>query len=357
MRTKGWFIFVWLLLFGGCNEQYYTAEDFVKVSKIDTHVHIRTDDESILAEAAENNFRLINVNVDSPGSGNMNNQMEQAAALVASHPDRIAFITTFEMEGWNDQELWQQKTIDHLQNSFNKGALGVKIWKNIGMAVRDENGNFVMIDDPRFNPILNFITEQGKTLLAHIGEPKNCWLPLEEMTTNNDRSYFESNPQYHMYLHPDFPSYEDIISARDRMLEKHPDLRFAGAHLGSMEWSLEMMSDFLNKYPNVALEMAARIPHLQYLTQQNRDDVRNFFIKYQDRIIYATDLSIRENTNPGQARQWARETWLRDWNYFVTDDLMEVSQVNGPFHGLKLPRQVVDKIYRENAENWFRGIL
>jgi predicted TIM-barrel fold metal-dependent hydrolase len=357
MQTKSLIFFGWLFLISGSNEQHYTAEDFLNVSKIDTHVHVRTVDESFLAEAAENNFRLITVNVDSPGSGNMADQMEFAADLSTNHPDRIGFITTFEMEGWDDQELWQQKTIDHLKKSFNSGALGVKVWKNIGMVARDENGSFVMIDDPRFNPIFNFISEQDKILLAHIGEPKNCWLPLEEMTTNNDRSYFGSNPEYHMYLHPEYPSYDDIIGARDRMLKKHPDLRFVGAHLGSMEWSLEMMADHLDKFPNVALEMAARIPHLQYLTQQNRDDVRNFFIKYQDRIIYATDLSVRENSNPVQVRQWARDTWQNDWTYFVTDEKMEVNQVNGAFNGLKLPRQVVDKIYRENAEKWFRGYL
>jgi hypothetical protein len=96
-----------------------------------------------------------------------------------------------------------------------------------------------MIDDPRFDRILDFIEKNDITVIGHLGEPKNCWLPVDQMTIAGDKNYFTANPGYHMYLHPEFPSYEAQINARDNMLRKHPGLRFVGAHLGSLEWNVD----------------------------------------------------------------------------------------------------------------------
>jgi predicted TIM-barrel fold metal-dependent hydrolase len=174
------------------------------------------------------------------------------------------------------------------------------------------------------------------------------------MTVNNDRTYFKNNPEYHMYLHPEYPSYEDQINARDRLLEKHPDMRFVGAHLGSLEWDVRELATRLEKFPNMAVDMAARIPHLQHQTRLDREKVRQFFIDYQDRIIYATDSGISENSNPENERKDLHNTWLNDWRYFVGDSTMTSPYVNGEFQGLKLPKKVIDKIYRENAKKWFK---
>ena len=77
-------------------------------------------------------------------------------------------------------------------------------------------------------------------------------------------------------------------------------------------------------------------------------------IKYQDRIIYATDGGISTSSNPENARRDMHETWMEDWKYFVTDEMMTVEEVDGEFQGLKLPREVVDKFYRTNAIKWFK---
>ena len=84
------------------------------------------------------------------------------------------------------------------------------------------------------------------------------------MTVKNDREYFEGHPEYHMYLHPEYPSYEQQIAARDNMLAKHPGLRFDGAHLASLEWSLDEVAKRLDKFPNMVVDMAERISHIQY---------------------------------------------------------------------------------------------
>ncbi len=126
--------------------------------------------------------------------------------------------------------------------------------------------------------MLHFIQDQGKTLMGHLGEPKNCWLPLDSMTTQNDRRYFENHPEYHMYLHPEMPSHEALMQARDCVLEKHPDLRFVGAHMGSLEYSVDELAKRLDRYPNMSVDLAARMGQLFYQTADGREKVRDFFI-------------------------------------------------------------------------------
>lgn len=339
----------------GCGDSdYYTIEDFSSVEKIDAHVHINTTDATMLDQAEEDNVRLITLNVES-GRVPIEEQQDVAVQLKQDYPDRLAYTTAFSMEGWDDSEAWQEQTIDYLEESFEKGAFGVKVWKNVGMEFKDENDDFVMIDNPQFDPVFEYLSDEGIPLYGHIGEPKNCWLPLDEMTVANDRQYFEENPQYHMYQHEEYPSYEEIVEARDNMLDKNLELTFFGAHLGSMEWSIDMMAEHLDEYPNMVLGMAHRIPHLQYLAQQDREKLRDFFIEYQDRFLYSTDLQHHQDSDAEEVRELAMETWRDDWRFFVTDDSMSVWQVEGEFQGLQLPREVVDKIYRENAQKWLSG--
>ncbi len=173
------------------------------------------------------------------------------------------------------------------------------------------------------------------------------------MTVNNDRNYFREHPEYHMYLHPEYPSYEDQINARDRFLERHSDMRFVAAHLASLEWDSDELAKRFDRFPNMAADMAARICHLPFQSQKDREKVRDFFIKYQDRLIYGTDGGMGQNEDANDARAGTHEKWLEDWKYFVTDETMSVRSVNGEFQGLKLPKEVVDKIYYANAVKWF----
>ena len=100
--------------------------------------------------------------------------------------------------------------------------------------------------------------------------------------------------------------------------------------------------------------MAARIPHLQYQSRLDREKVREFFIKYQDRLIYATDAGISEDSDAEKDAQYTHQVWLDDWKYFTSDEMLTSPNLDGEFQGLKLPKEVIDKIYRENAIHWFR---
>lgn len=334
---------------------YYSEADFPSVKKFNSHVHIRIFDSAFITQAASDNFRLLNVNVASPSSPAINKQQEVALDLVKAFPENISYATTISVDNFNAPD-WQQKTLDYLKASFEKGAIAVKVWKNIGMDLKDSKGKFVMIDHPAFDPIIDFIEKNDITLIGHLGEPRNAWLPVDQMTVSGDKKYFAAHPQYHMYLHADYPSYEDQINARDHMLEKHPNIKFVGAHLGSLEWSVDELAKRLDKFPNMAVDMAERISHFQYQAVTNWKKVHDFFIKYQDRLIYATDEGVRANDSAAEVSKLAHENWLRHWKFFTSGEKMKVPKVEKEFNGLKLPKEIVDKIYLKNAEKWFPGI-
>src|SRR5690606_15091475 len=161
-----------------------------------------------------------------------------------------------------------------LDACFAEGAIAVKDWKNIGMVFRDKDNQLIMVDNPKLDTIFDHLTSRKITLTRHFGEPTNCWLPLDEMTTNNDRMYFAEHHHPHMYKYPELPSYEEQIAARDRMLEKHPDLVFMGAHMGSLEWSVDELAKTLDRFPNMCVDLAARMGQVFYQTIENREKVR-----------------------------------------------------------------------------------
>jgi predicted TIM-barrel fold metal-dependent hydrolase len=235
------------------------------------------------------------------------------------------------------------------------GASGIKIWKNIGMELLDSTGRYIMVDDPVFKPVFDYIEDNDIIVMGHCGEPKNCWLPLEEMTVKGNRDYYTQNPQYHMYLHPEAPSYEEQIEARDNLLEQHPRLRFIGAHLASLEWSVDELAKHLDRFPNASVDMASRINHLQYQSITNREGVRDFIINYQDRILYATDRSIRpNNTDLESLKEGVLNRWKNEWIFLATDSTFRSPMIdNEMIMGLQLPREVIDKIYFANAEFLF----
>jgi predicted TIM-barrel fold metal-dependent hydrolase len=334
--------------------KYYAMDDFERVDKIDAHIHIGTKRDVFVEQARKDNFRLLDIVVDgSKGKEKVIEKYNYRLDTKSRNPNDVEFVTAFSIQEWDDPD-WVNNTLDWLNKSFEEGAIAVKVWKNIGMVFKDKNGELVMIDDPKLDTIFNYLTEKKIPVVGHLGEPKNCWLPIEEMTVNNDKEYFTDHPEYHMYNNPDLPSYEEQIAARDRMLEKNPKLIFIGAHLGSLEWSVDELAKRLDKFPNMSVDMAARIGQLFYQTREDRKKVRDFFIKYQDRILYATDMGDGGKENAKNKQNEMHEVWLRDWNYLTSDDRMTSNLISGEFQGLHLPQDVIDKIYLKNALKWLK---
>jgi hypothetical protein len=323
----------------------YTIDDFNKVEKIDAHVHVNTIDRTILEQAIEDQMIFISINVDAYDDP-IEKQQEYAIYQHDHFPDRFFYLTTFRVKGF-EKPGWERTVLSYLRHSFANGAVGVKVWKNIGMDEKTSDGRYLMVDDPVFDDIFSFLEINKIPLTGHIGEPRNCWLPLEEMTVIGDRNYYSKNPAYHMYLHPDSPSYEEHIQARDNVLAKHPELVYVGAHLGSMEWNVDELAKRLDLFPLMSVDLAERMCHLQYQSVQNWGKVHDFIIKYQDRLLYGTDI---ESHGLPEEKKRAHEIWLRDWIYFISDGIMSSPVVVQQFQGMRLPKPVVDKIYSLNAK-------
>lgn len=332
---------------------YYSINDFTSVEKIDAHYHVYTTESISMEQAQKDNFKILAINTHSGACERVIDAHQWLRKLNANYPAEFEYSSTFCLDDW-DEPGWTENTIAWINQCISDGANSVKVWKNIGMEFRDKNGELVMIDDPQFDAIFTHITQIGIPLVGHLGEPKACWEPVEKMKANNNKNYFTENPKYHMFLHPEMPSYEEQMAARDRMLDKNPDMVFIGCHLASLEWSVDVLAEWLDKYPNAAVDMAARMGDLFYQTRDDHEKVYDFFIKYQDRLLYGTDI-IDRGGNKESFHKRMHETWIRDWEYLVTDHKMTSHLIDGEFNGLKLPKEVVDKIYSENVKRWYKS--
>ena len=332
---------------------YYSIDDYTNVPKIDAHIHYNYANPVLLQQAEKDNFRLITVNVETKTNPHIDQQESIAVEFMDSYKDAFAFLSTFGSNSWSSDN-WVDLTIQRISNSVKKGASGVKIWKTFGMQLVDGDSNYVFISDQQLSPVFNHLAVNDIPLLAHIGEPKNCWLPLDQMTTGNDRNYFAEHPEYHMFLHPEMPSYEQIIDSRDQILETHNNLKVVGAHFGSVEWNLEALADRLEKYSNFAVDMAARIGHMHYHSDNDYEKTRQFFIKYHDRILYGTDMGM--NSESVKSGERFHEQWFNDWRYLATDEEFESVLINKQVKGLKLPTRVIDDIYFNNSVAWYPKI-
>ena len=341
--------------FHSCEEHsnFYALDDFPSIKKADVHIHIRTPRPSFVEQSLKDNFSLVNIVVDGAGTwAGVRSQFRYVKMQHENHPDLFRMVTAISVEDFH-KPGWAERSNAWLDSCFDQGAVGVKFWKNIGMVLKDTSDRNVMLDDVRFDPVFEHIVERNKMVVGHLGEPLNCWLPLDKMTTNNDRSYFENNPQYHMHLHPELPSYQDQMDARNRRLDKNPKLKFAGAHMASIEWDVDTLAAWFDQYPDATIDLAARMGQVFYQTQQDRERVRNFFMKYHDRIMYATDLGDNGSSDAEELKQRVHDVWMRDWTYFITDQTMESDLVNGKFQGIKLTKEAVDGIFYSTAQRVF----
>jgi len=187
-------------------------------------------------------------------------------------------------------------------------------------------------------------------VIAHLAEPDSCWEAPNPASP--DFSYYKKHPGEYAYAHPDWPSKQAILAARDHLLEQNPKLRVVGAHLGSMETNVDDIARRFDRYPNFAVDMAARVP---YFMLQPRDKVRAFLLKYQDRVLYATDIVALPGSKTKETLDELRNTYARDWQFFSTDQ--NVTYMGHTYQGLALPRPVLQKLFHDNALRWFPGLI
>lgn len=353
-----------VLTLSGCGKSDKTADGTSAVLStsetlcIDTHAHYYLEKYNASIEAPfiamleKSDMKWLDICTIGLNWEHLTAQIEAAKILHKAYPGRFSWATSFNLENWGAPD-WEQAAIAQIADGFANGAVAVKAWKEIGMELKDPSGKYVMIDDPRFAPIFDYIEQNGKTLVCHLGEPRNCWLPEDKMTVEGDREYFRNHPQYHAYLHPEIPSYEAQIAARDSILAHHPNLRVVGCHLGSLEYDTDEIAKRLDAFPNFAVDTAARIIHFKV---QDREKVRAFCMKYQDRILYGTDLSLTSTENISDRLARIEKTYAEDYAYFSTEGDFTIEERTEPVKGLGLPPEVVKKIFYTNAVTWYPGI-
>lgn len=325
---------------------------FAALHPIDAHVHVFKTAPEFQAMLEQEQLTLLNVLVvdDTWAPRNqLQPQIDDAWKLVHSSHGHVLLCTTFDGYKFN-APTFTQDSVQQINRDFQDGAIAVKIWKTFGMEIKDSNGKYVLPDDPKLKPIYEDIAQHDKTLLTHLAEPDLAWEALD-VKKDPLAQYYLENPQWHMLNKPGVPSKKAILEARDRVLEQNPKLRVVGVHLASMEKDLDALGQRLDKYPNFAVDTAARMEYLMY---GDPEKVRAFLMKYQDRVIYGTDLDVNPDADVQKSVKEWKETYANDWRFFATD---ETFQVEGhTVHGVKLSKDVLQKIYRTNAQHWIRGL-
>jgi predicted TIM-barrel fold metal-dependent hydrolase len=329
------------------------------IPRFDAHTHLFHDRDYMedLLEEWRLKVLVINITGEDLFDRPMDQRWEAMKEMKARYPDRVGLCTSFDPSGVTEDGFADRVTAQ-LGRHLDAGATAVKVWKDIGLNVRDDDGSYVQIDDPRLQPIWAFLAERDVPVIAHTGEPRAAWQPLDKESPHY--RFYSENPKYHMYCRDDVPDWAEVIAARDRWLEQNPNLTVVGAHLGSMAHDLEMVSDRLDRYENFYVDTAERFGDL---VTQPTSTVRHVFKRHADRILYGTDVIVEHPADRVSEAQRAQEKEAYEsmlgnhWDYLtsgdsilVQDKLVEPVQVSG----LNLPSNVVQAVYHDNAAKLYR---
>ncbi len=322
---------------------------------IDAHSHLPLNTPAALAAAERIGVRIVNICVDSPQLGGLDAQRGWYRDLHKRRPDRFAWVTSFSLDRFGNPN-WAEAAIAELDADFAAGACGCKIWKNVGMDLRDADASFVFCDDDRFDPIYEHLAAIGKPLLMHIGEPLACWQSLDEMEAAGSPhlGYYRACPEWHWHGRADVPSHARLIASRDRVCQKHPALTVIGAHYGSLEFDLDEVASRLRRYPNVHVDTSARMGDIAIQAAANRAKVRDFFSEFANRILWGLDWVMTQplgDLEPNRAKATLDRlatAYGEERRFFLTDDLI----VSGStcVEGLALDEATADRLFVRNAQ-------
>jgi predicted TIM-barrel fold metal-dependent hydrolase len=324
-----------------------------KLEPIDSHAHVVHIDPRFIGMLERWHLHLVDIVVADDKNPELEpflQQREDTYAFVKASHGHAVFCTTFDPYKFSNPNF-AQDAISGLNRDFARGAVAVKIWKNVGMEIKDSSGKYIMPDNPRLEPIYKDISAHNKTLIAHLAEPDVAWGVHTPNDISNDAHYYAKHPEWRMDKIPGAPTKKAILTARDHLLEMNPHLRVVGAHLGSMESDVDLIAQRFDRYPNFAIDTAARVTHL---TVQPTAKVRNFLLKYQDRVLYGTDLGFGKQNNAETAVKKWQAQYARDWRYFATTDRFDYE--GREVQGLGLPQSVLRKIFHDNALHWIPGM-
>ena len=318
-----------------------------KFTFIDVHSHLWNmplmDLNELVAEMDEINMGYI-VNLSGSGFG------PQAAKDVyfdkstenikENQPGRIGLFVNVDFNSI-DVENHIENQVNVIRNAVAKGAIGLKVYKGLGLTNKDSKGNRVAVDDERLGPIWEVCGELGIPVLIHSADPFQFW---QDKDGQNERWFELKEKPNRYYGDSDFiPPFEDIIKEQHTIFERHTKTTFINAHLGWMGNDLKRLGEHLDRYPNVVTEFGAVIAELG----RQPKTARQFFIDYQDRIMFGKD-------------SYNKEEFYTYFRVLESDDeyfsYFRKRHAFWKMYGLNLPDEVLKKVYYKNALRLFPSI-
>ncbi len=319
---------------------------------IDAHNHLLGDtppDEmiSVMDKVGVRSFINVTGNVqftftESGYHGSMRDLSYFIEHYVNKYPGRF-FCFTMSLFAQIDREIlisddnFTENCLKQLENDIKKGALGLKITKELGLKFKDYTGRYISVDDRRLYPIWEKAGELGIPVLIHTSDPEGFFLPIDRynehyLTLIKAPSWSFQNSHF---------SKQQLLEQRDRVIRDHPGTIFICPHVANFPENLEYVSTLLRKYKNIYIDFSARMDELG----RQPYSARRFFEEFQDRILFATDMPVRE------------EVYRTYFRFLETDDeYFEYPDYVGRFghsrwgiYGLHLPDRILEKIYNKNA--------
>lgn len=254
-------------------------------------------------------------------------------------PERFIHFGGVDWSCWPDQgQKFGAYAAQRLRTQVSWGAQGLKIWKNLGLNIRDPKGELVPVDDKRLDPIWGTAGELGIPVVIHVADPVAFFDPLDG---NNERwEELTHHPDWH-FPSPPYPPFMTIMDQLANLVCRHPETIFVGAHVGGYAENLTWVGGLLNRAPNFYVDISARISELG----RQPYTARRFFVDYADRIIFGTDMGLNLETY-----QIYYRFLESDDEYFSYGSGDIPGQGRWQIYGLKLPDDVLEKIYFKNAE-------
>lgn len=265
-----------------------------------------------------------------------------------AHPGRFLVFTEPRWERSN-QPGYSQFQADEIARAHQAGAHGVKVLKTLGLYLREgiTDGRLLPVDDPRFDLMWEACAALHMPVCIHVSDPEAFFLPIDRF---NERFEELNNHPDWSFHGRDFPSNAELLAARNRLFARHPKTQFVALHVGNNAENLFYVSECMDRFPNMHVELGARIGELG---RQPRA-TRKFFEKYQDRILFGTDAVPNGTETPQQI--FGDELYEIYYRFLETEDeYFDYAPAPVPpqgrwrIYGLGLPEGILRKIYYENA--------
>jgi predicted TIM-barrel fold metal-dependent hydrolase len=298
------------------------------------------------------------VNLSGMVPGPPRHKLENQLQIARASGGRIAVFTNVNfVRAVRTRPDYGMALAEELSMAKEMGAVGLKIPKGLGLGYPAPDGEHVLpVDDPKLDPLFDEAGKLGMPVAIHTGDPKAFWQPPDE---KNERiEELRAHPDWSFFGEP-VPSWQELYAQFERRVARHPKTIFIGVHFGNDPEDPANVGRMLDKYPNLYIDTAARVPEIG---RQDAAKMRQFFEKYQDRILFGTDLGVGptqddmmygSNGPLPPTLDDERRYFESTWRYFETEDKQFESptpiQGHWKIDGIGLPEQVLRKLYFENA--------